>query len=216
MIDGFLISALVRWKGESRDEIRYLTSYSQFGNPPLRLPCPEMYDTCQKPLRRKLAVSAVSSANRFLKSSNNNGSSGPFVFDVASLSPEARNHYGYLSPEEKADYEKSSQSLDKLMKSPEVESNLKGVAGEAIHEVVTQVRTAKFQPPRLKLGFFSMEDPVATGEDEEFEGDDITSLAHGDLEQHRELREYARIAAWEMPLLSSPSSFALPLAYTLH
>ena len=92
------------------------------------------------------------------------------------------------------------------MKSFEVESNLKGVAGEAVHEVVTQVRTAKFQPPRLKLGFFSMgeEDPVATGEDEEFEGDDITFLAHGDLEQHRELREYARIAAWEMPLLSSP------------
>lgn len=162
----------------------------------------------------------VSSANRFLttKSSNDNGSPRPLVFDVASLSPEARNHYNYLSPEEKLDYEKSSQSLDKLMTLPEVESKLKGVVGEAIHEVVTQARTPKIQSPRLKLGLFSMgeEDPVATGEDEEFEGDDITSLAHGDLEQHRELREYARIAAWEMPLLSSPSLFALSFAYIIH
>lgn len=181
--------------------------------------CLALRYTCQIPSRRKLTVSTVSSANRFLstKSSNDKDFPRPFVFDVASLSPEARNHYSYLSPEEKADYEKASQSLDKLMKLPEVESKLKGVVGEAIHEVVTQVRIPKIQPPRLKLGLFSMgeEDPVVTGEDEEFEGDDITSLAHGDLEQHRELREYARIAAWEMPLLSSSSSFALPLGYTL-
>lgn len=40
------------------------------------------------------------------------------------------------------------------------------------------------------------------GEDE-FEEDDILSMGHGKLEEHRELREYARIAIWEMPLLSS-------------
>lgn len=183
--------------------------------------CLALRYTFQKPLRRKLiAVWTVPSANRCLttKTSNGNDSPRPFVFDVESLSPEARNHYSYLSLEEKADYEKSSQSLDKLMESPESESKLKSVVGQAIHEVVTQVRTPKIQPPRTKLGLFSMgeEDPITTGEDEEFEGDDITSLAHGDLEQHRELREYARIAAWEMPLLSSPSSFALILAYTRH
>ena len=32
--------------------------------------------------------------------------------------------------------------------------------------------------------------------------DDMPSLAHGELEQHREMRHYARLAAWEMPLLS--------------
>jgi small subunit ribosomal protein S35 len=36
--------------------------------------------------------------------------------------------------------------------------------------------------------------------------DDITTLAHGELEQHREMRYYARLAAWEMPLLSSKRS----------
>lgn len=35
-----------------------------------------------------------------------------------------------------------------------------------------------------------------------FDEDDIMSMAHGKLEEFREYREYARIAAWEMPLLS--------------
>ncbi|KAK3305343.1 mitochondrial ribosomal subunit protein-domain-containing protein [Chaetomium strumarium] len=39
------------------------------------------------------------------------------------------------------------------------------------------------------------------GEDD-FEEDDIMALGHAKLEEHREFREYARIAVWEMPLLS--------------
>jgi small subunit ribosomal protein S35 len=51
-----------------------------------------------------------------------------------------------------------------------------------------------------------------TGEDE-FDENDILSMAHGKLEEHREAREYARIAVWEMPLLSSKPSprIILPL-----
>lgn len=54
------------------------------------------------------------------------------------------------------------------------------------------------------------EDPDYLTEDideEDFEEDDIMSLAHGKLEEHREYREYARIAAWQMPLLSSEYIF---------
>lgn len=40
-------------------------------------------------------------------------------------------------------------------------------------------------------------------DEDEFDEDDIMSMAHGKLEEFREYREYARIAAWEMPLLSS-------------
>ncbi|QSS64291.1 37S ribosomal protein Rsm24, partial [Histoplasma capsulatum] len=41
--------------------------------------------------------------------------------------------------------------------------------------------------------------------------DGMTTMAYDELEQHRELREYARIAAWEMPLLSNHvKSFTLP------
>ncbi|KAK4042615.1 mitochondrial ribosomal subunit protein-domain-containing protein [Parachaetomium inaequale] len=39
------------------------------------------------------------------------------------------------------------------------------------------------------------------GEDD-FEEDDIMAMGHAKLEEHREFREYARLAVWEMPLLS--------------
>lgn len=57
--------------------------------------------------------------------------------------------------------------------------------------------------PRFKPGFLAMgeEDAENIGPDPEYEGDDVTSLGHGELEQHREMREYARLAVWEMPLL---------------
>lgn len=40
---------------------------------------------------------------------------------------------------------------------------------------------------------------------EQLDVEDISSLAHRELEQHKELREMVRIAAWEMPLLSQLS-----------
>ena len=64
--------------------------------------------------------------------------------------------------------------------------------------------------PRWPEGFFALdeerEDP---GEDPEFENDDITSTAHGELEEHREMREFARVMAWDMPLLYSMSALFL-------
>ncbi|KAI5860146.1 mitochondrial ribosomal subunit protein-domain-containing protein [Durotheca rogersii] len=71
-------------------------------------------------------------------------------------------------------------------------------------------------PPKIDLrrSFWSEdeEEPdLITDErtDEQFDEDDIMSLAHGKLEEFREFREYARIAAWEMPLLSK---LAVPFA----
>ncbi|ETS82251.1 hypothetical protein PFICI_07253 [Pestalotiopsis fici W106-1] len=39
-------------------------------------------------------------------------------------------------------------------------------------------------------------------DEDDFGEEDMMSMAHGKLEEHREYREYARIAAWQMPLLS--------------
>lgn len=65
--------------------------------------------------------------------------------------------------------------------------------------------------PRWAEGFWALdEERDDPGEDPEFENDDITSTAHGELEQHREMREYARIMAWDMPLLYSRVSLHLP------
>ena len=60
-------------------------------------------------------------------------------------------------------------------------------------------------PPKERAGFVTDGD-YRTGErefaDELFEADDLTVLGHGYLEQHREIREYYRLAAWELPLLT--------------
>ena len=53
----------------------------------------------------------------------------------------------------------------------------------------------------VKLGFWA-EGEESMGPDEDYYGDDLTSLGHSELEKHRELREYARLIAWEMPLLN--------------
>ena len=91
------------------------------------------------------------------------------------------------------------------MTSPEVESQLAADVSQFAHETAEENPHVEPNIPRIKPGLMSMGEVEEqdSGEDEEFEGDDISSLGHGELEQHREMRDYARIAAWEMPLLSS-------------
>lgn len=44
---------------------------------------------------------------------------------------------------------------------------------------------------------------ITNDDSDEFDENDMTDIAHAKLEEHREQREYARIAIWEMPLLAS-------------
>ncbi len=128
-------------------------------------------------------------------------------FDINALEPEDREEYNLLSLEEKQGFEEEYIALHKHMTSPEVEAELNAEVAQAAYEVQQRTPPDNVRPPRIKPGLMSMGelDAEGTGEDEEFKGDDISSTAHGELEQHREMREYARIAAWEMPLLSSMS-----------
>ena len=58
--------------------------------------------------------------------------------------------------------------------------------------------------PNKSSFWFDEEDPETnTEEHDEFDEDDITSMAHGKLDEVRTFRHYARLAAWEMPLLAS-------------
>jgi small subunit ribosomal protein S35 len=69
----------------------------------------------------------------------------------------------------------------------------------------TQPFVLPLRRKKLKQTFMNMGEPEPWEEEGMLQDDhdDITSLAHGELEQHREMRHYARLAAWEMPLLSS-------------
>ncbi|KAG6035063.1 hypothetical protein E4U41_006256 [Claviceps citrina] len=64
------------------------------------------------------------------------------------------------------------------------------------------------EKPNKSSFWFDEEDPETnTEEHDEFDEDDITSMAHGKLEEVREMRHYTRLAVWEMPLLAK---FAKP------
>ena len=138
----------------------------------------------------------------------------PFKFSLSELDTQERSAYDSISAEEQRQWREEAKQMHDYMTSPEVESELQGEVSQAAYETSVELPHSEVRVPRIKSGFFAMgeEDPQDTGEDGEFKGDDITSLGHGELEQHREMRHYARIAAWEMPLLSStaPPSSSLP------
>lgn len=55
--------------------------------------------------------------------------------------------------------------------------------------------------------FFDETDPDQDSEDfEEFNEDDMTEMAHAKLHEIQEMRQYQRLAVWELPLLSSEQS----------
>lgn len=129
----------------------------------------------------------------------------PYKFSLDDLAADERAAYNSLSPEERKQWEEESKQIHDHMSSPEVEQELASTVALAAHEFSEESPHVAVNIPRIKPGLMAMGEleEQDSGEDEEFEGDDITSLGHGELEQHREMREYARIAAWEMPLLSS-------------
>lgn len=129
----------------------------------------------------------------------------PYSFNYDQLVPEERHHYDLLSSEEKKKFQADERAAYERLTSPEMESELQGMVSQAVYDISRKAPRERDIPPRITPGLMAMGevDEQDSGEDEDFEGDDITSIAHGELEQHREIREYARIAAWEMPMLSS-------------
>ena len=129
-------------------------------------------------------------------------------FTARDLDPEERADYELLDKETQAQYVEQIRTLPDTLQSPEVQEELDQIA-EKVHREVDQHNAMNFPDVKLRAserGFW------AKGEDDEFtqvpdednfKDDDITTPAHAELELQREIREYARIAAWDMPLLSS-------------
>ncbi|KAL8951653.1 MAG: hypothetical protein Q9222_002381 [Ikaeria aurantiellina] len=136
-----------------------------------------------------------------------------YSFNYDKLVPDERHHYDLLSPEEKTQFQQEEKAAYEHLNSPAVESELQGMVSQAVYDISRETPRERDVPPRITPGLMAMGeiDEQDSGEDEDFDGDDITSIAHGELEQHRELREYARIAAWEMPKLAKLAKpFVLP------
>ena len=111
---------------------------------------------------------------------------------------EFHRRYGFDLPDTKADSTNESQIL------LEGKRREKMVGATLAHLQQENPVTITVTEEDNKPGLVSFGDEVDehSGPDELFEGDDITALGHGYLEQHREIREYYRLAAWELPLLT--------------
>ncbi|KAG8529452.1 uncharacterized protein KY384_006089 [Bacidia gigantensis] len=126
-----------------------------------------------------------------------------FQFNLSDLSKEERAAYKALTPSEQAEAVEEARAIHDHYAQPQISSQINSAVSLAANEVLDEMPHIDPKPPQRIEGFMAMgeDEPEMIGEDPEFEGDDITSLAHGELEQHREMRQYARLAVWEMPLL---------------
>jgi len=92
--------------------------------------------------------------------------------------------------------------------------------GYRIARRLPRVQEADPRGKKPKQTFMNMGEPEPFEDDfPEEEEDDISTIGHQELERHREMREYARLAAWEMPLLAKlakpfePPTADMPLRF---
>lgn len=129
-------------------------------------------------------------------------------YSVDLLPKEQRSMYDMMSPEERAAFDEQNIRMVAEFNDP----RKRAAAFEEIEQSMLRIdkeEDLRFEEPRpRRAGFWAEDEPdelVNTLEDgdEEINDDEITSLAHAEMELHREMREYARITAWDMPMLSS-------------
>lgn len=123
------------------------------------------------------------------------------------LSKEERSMYDLMSAEERTAFDDENRRL--VAEYNDVEKRREAFA-ELDRKVnaIDKEEDIRFEDVRPKIkGFWAEDDPDELAQvedgDEEINDDEITSMAHAEMELHREMREYARIAAWDMPMLSS-------------
>ncbi|KAI4726405.1 hypothetical protein E4T49_05909 [Aureobasidium sp. EXF-10728] len=152
-------------------------------------------------------------------------SSSPAYFNQAfykRLGRDDQAAYNTLSPADRERMEKVEAALrDEFANDSRTHRELEDqIAAELEHlEMIFPAAPAE-RAPRNNQGFFQMGEKEDIGpDDDDFQGDDISSLGHAELEQTREIREYARLAGWEMPLLANltkpytPPTAATPLRF---
>ncbi|RJE23623.1 37S ribosomal protein Rsm24 [Aspergillus sclerotialis] len=132
------------------------------------------------------------------------------------LNEQERSMYDKLPPEEREEFDAENRRIVEEFNDPEKRKKIFADLDKQAAEIerATPMRFED-QKPRGGSNFWSADedDEFADVEDADdtFYDDDIPSMAHAELEVHREVREYARIAAWDMPMLSKfAQPFTLP------
>lgn len=130
-------------------------------------------------------------------------------YTVEDLDPHERASYEVLSKEEQTRYLAIQNHFKAVTESEEIESLSEDEAVVFAREldrsgvVPNPVEERNLQ--KLREGFWQDEEDDEFGQtedgDDEKSDDLITSVAESELEVQREIREYTRIAAWDLPLL---------------
>ncbi|KAL3464081.1 mitochondrial ribosomal subunit protein-domain-containing protein [Aspergillus heterothallicus] len=137
-------------------------------------------------------------------------------YSATQLTKEERSLYDLLSPEDRAKFDFDNARMIAEYNDPQKRAQMFAEIDKEVQQIEREV-PLRFEEPRAgKLrGFWADEEPDEFGLVEDFDDavqdDEITTPAHAELELHRELREYARITAWDMPFLSKLAQpFTLP------
>lgn len=123
------------------------------------------------------------------------------------LSKEDRSMYDMLSPEDREAFDVENRRMVEEFNDVDLRAKMFAELDKKVNQIDKQ-EDIRFEDVRDKSrGFWGDEedDEFAQVEDgdEEINDDEITAMAHAELEVHREMREYARVTAWDMPILSS-------------
>ena len=124
--------------------------------------------------------------------------------------PEERATYEALSKPEQVNYLALRNHTNAILESPRTEEQLERLAEEVGREIDREDPWDFPEEPKVKaseLGYWGDDEDDEFGQvedaDDEVYDEHITTVAENELDLHREIREYTRIAAWDMPLLSS-------------
>lgn len=128
-------------------------------------------------------------------------------YSVDLLSPEQRSMYDLMSPDERAAFDQENRRMVAEFNDPVQ----RAAAFKDLEKRVQQIdkeEDLRFEDLRPRQpGFWAEDEPDEMAQvedgDEDVADDELTSMAHTEVELHREMREYARITAWDMPMLSS-------------
>jgi small subunit ribosomal protein S35 len=136
---------------------------------------------------------------------------------VADLNPEARADYEAMPRVKRERWLATENHLAAIIEDNDLDDNEEITRSV---NLVTREISRDFPMPRMNMerkdiGFWAEDEDDEFGlsedADDEYDESHITTVAESQLEVHREVREYMRIAAWDMPLLGAfAKRFELP------
>lgn len=123
--------------------------------------------------------------------------------------------FNMLSPKDQVEYLALQNHYAAELEDATAEDAMDALVDTVDRQVSEEVEPLDFPDVPHRPGFWAEDEDDEFGqvEDDDDNPDDsgITSVAHSELDLHREVREYTRVIAWDMPLLQREF---LPVLYT--